>query len=216
MSGCWALPICRGRFRCLFHHTYPLPCWQQQPSLNQTGSNHERKDIRKTILANKCKRKTQQRQIWMGAFGSKNQPHDMCRAPGEGQTGYPSQKDGQLCSVLREEILYPFIQSRTGIPPGTGGFRTLLLHRVTYRLQFLLALQSGLWTRGRTLQTDPTTKHQPYPPNIVSVTAVPLTRVFLARFSNLKDTLGKISSYDKVILSLLCCSRYTSPWFSST
>lgn len=57
--------------------------------------------------------------------------------------------------------------------------------------------------------------NSPTPPNIVSVTAVPLTRVFLARFSNLKDTLGKISSYDKVILSLLCCSRYTSPWFSS-
>lgn len=142
---------------------------------------------------------------------AKNQPHGMCRAPGKGQTGYPSQKDGQLCSGLREEILYPLIRSRTGVPPGTGAFKTLLLHRVTYRLQFLLALQSGLWTRGRTLQTDPTTKQQPYPPNIVSVTAVPLTRVFLARFSNLKDTLGKISSYDKVILSLLCCSRYTSP-----
>lgn len=53
------------------------------------------------------------------------------------------------------------------------------------------------------------------PPNILSVTAVPLTRGFLARFSDLKDMLGKISSSGRVILSLLCCSRYTSPWFSS-
>lgn len=103
MSGCWALPICRGRFRCLFHHTYPLPCWQQQPSLNQTGSNHERKDIGKMIWANKCKRKTQQRQFWMGAFCSKKPaPWHVQRAPGKGQTGYPSQKDGQLCSGLTE------------------------------------------------------------------------------------------------------------------
>ena len=88
---------------------------------------------------------------------------------------------------------------------------TLLLCRVTYTLQFLIALKSGLWTHGRSLQTDCTTKKKPCPQNIISVTAVPLTRVFLARFSDLKDTLGKISSYDKVILSLLCCSRYTSP-----
>lgn len=142
----------------------------------------------------------------------KNSPMACAQSPWE-RADRLSQPKGwtALLRANREEILYPLIRSRTGVPPGTGAFRTLLLHRVTYRLQFLLALQSGLWTRGRTLQTDPTTKQQPYPPNIVSVTAVPLTRVFLARFSNLKDTLGKISSYDKVILSLLCCSRYTSP-----
>lgn len=40
------------------------------------------------ILANKCKRKTQQRQFWRGAFCSKMQPQSMCRAPagpGNGQ-----------------------------------------------------------------------------------------------------------------------------------
>jgi len=80
-----------------------------------------------------------------------------------------------------------------------------------YSLQFLIALKPGLRTRSTSLQTDHTTKKEPCPQNTVSLTTVPLTSVFLARFSNLKDTLGKISSSDKVILSLLCCSRYTSP-----
>lgn len=102
-------------------------------------------------------------------------------------------------------------KSSTGIPSGTRAFLTLLPHRVTYRLQFLIALTSGLWTRGRSLKTDCTMKKKLCPPNIISVTAVPLTRRFLARFSDLKDTLGKISSSDRVILSLLCCSCYTSP-----
>lgn len=38
-----------------------------------------------------------------------------------------------------------------------------------------------------------------------------VTRVLLARLSALTDSLGRISSYDKVILSLLRRARYTSP-----
>lgn len=150
---------------------------------------------------------------------AKHSPHGRCREPlhnlGMGNTAKRMDSSALINAnsswLAAHRRFHTHSLSRTGIPPGTGAFRTLLLHRVTYRLQFLLALQSGLWTGGRTLQTDPTKKQQPYPPNIVSVTAAPLIRVFLARFSNLKDTLGKISSYDKVILSLLCCSRYTSP-----
>lgn len=38
-----------------------------------------------------------------------------------------------------------------------------------------------------------------------------VTRVLLTRLSALTDSLGRISSYDKVILSLLRRARYTSP-----
>lgn len=38
-----------------------------------------------------------------------------------------------------------------------------------------------------------------------------VTRVLLTRLSALTDSLGRISSYDKVILSLLRHARYTSP-----
>lgn len=150
---------------------------------------------------------------------AKYSPHGRCREPlhdlGMGNTGERMDSSALINAnsswLAAERRFHTHSPSRTGIPSGIGALRTFLLHRATYRLQLLLALQSGLWTCGRTPQIDPTKKQQPYPPNIVSVTAVPLIRVFLARFSNLKDTLGKISSYDKVILSLLCCSRYTSP-----
>lgn len=111
MSGCWMLPICRGRLRCLLHHTYPLPCWQQLPSLNQTGSNHERKDIGKTILANKCKRKTQQRQLWMGAFCSKIQPPwQVQRAPARPGNGQHRQKG--WTALLWSMLTAPGLQNR--------------------------------------------------------------------------------------------------------
>lgn len=158
----------------------------------------------------------------MGALCSKTQPRGARRAPaqlGNRQHRLSQPEGGRLCStnagsssLAAERRFWTHLdQSRTGIPSGAGAFMTLLLSGVTYTLQFLMAPKSGLWTRGRSLRTDRDTKKKPCPQNIISVTAAPLTRAFLARFSDLKDTLGKISSYDKVILSLLCCSCYTSP-----
>lgn len=157
----------------------------------------------------------------MGALCSKTAPwcaQSPCTTQ-ERATPAIQPQGGRLCStnagsssLAAERRFWTRLdQSRTGIPSGAGAFMTLLLSGVTCTLQFLMALKSGLWTRGRSLQTDRDTKKKPCPQNIISVTAAPLTRAFLARFSDLKDTLGKISSYDKVILSLLCCSCYTSP-----
>lgn len=145
----------------------------------------------------------------MGAHCSKARPHSTHRDSARhrnGHASYPRPKDRQprLPSASGSWILCPFGHKQDqdlvrcgrfyGFPASQGH-----PHTAVPQCSEIRAVDRPCHEEGS------------LPPNIVFVTAVPLTRVFLARFSDLKDMLGKISSYDKVILSLLCCSRYTSP-----
>lgn len=83
------------------------------------------------ILANKYKRKTNRASPGWVPSAAKHSPTARAEPlydSGTGNTGYPSQKDGQLCSnqrllaCSREEILYPFRQEQNLDPIRNGSF----------------------------------------------------------------------------------------------